>query len=82
MNVGNQVSEITITPTTMDPAASVTVKGRRLQRQSSMVPQRGINTILVKVTAQNGYEFTYTLIVIRQGSSNAKLSALAVSAGT
>jgi hypothetical protein len=85
VNVGNQVSEITITPTTMDPAASVTVNGKAVNSgsPSDAVPLSvGINTILVKVTAQNGYEFTYTLIVIRQGSSNAKLSALAVSAGT
>lgn len=85
VNVGNQVSEITVSPTTADPAASVTVNGKAVNSGSASdaVPLSvGINTVLIKVTAQNGYELTYTLIVIRQGSSNAKLTALAVSVGT
>ena len=85
VNVGNQVSEITVTPTTAHPAASVTVNGKAVNSGSAsdaISIDVGNNTVLVKVRAENGNEKSYTLTVTREGSTNADLSGITLSNGS
>jgi hypothetical protein len=76
----------TVTPTTADSNASVTVNGTPVSsgQPSQQIPlQVGQTTITIVVSAPSVAPTTYTVTVSRlQGSSNANLSALAVSPGT
>ncbi len=84
--VSNATTGLTITPTTADATATVTVNGSSVTsgNASSTIPLSvGDNTITTIVTAQDGTTSkTYTVTVTRAPSSNANLSALALSAGT
>ncbi len=85
VNVGNTVSDIRVTPTTADTSAGVSVNGKVLRSGSTSDAVNldvGQNTVLVKVTAENGSEKTYTLTVIREGSANADLSGIILSSGS
>ena len=75
-SVANSVTTMTATPTLSDPTATVQVTGG-----TGLVV--GPNTVTAKVTAQDGTTIkTYTIVVSRLPSSNANLSALAISSGT
>lgn len=66
--VGSGVSGITVTPTTADANATVTVNGTPVQSgtaSGNITLNVGANTVTVSVTAQNSTVKTYTLIVIR-----------------
>src|SRR5437868_1278066 len=85
-NVGNAVTSITVTPTTNDPTATVTVNGNTVTSgtaSGAINLNVGDNTVTVIGTAQDGIVTdTYTIIVTRAPSSDATLSNLTISAGT
>lgn len=82
--VTNDVYSLTITPTTVDANATVTVNG---QLVTSGMPSEeiqlnvGDNDITVTVTAQDGTTKTYTVKVTRAASINADLTNLELSSG-
>ena len=89
VNVENDASNITITPTLRQADAKVTVNGVVVtsgQASSSIPLNVGDNTINVKVTAQNGTSIiTYTILVNRAApilSTDATLKSLTISSGT
>ncbi|MBB6672965.1 cadherin-like beta sandwich domain-containing protein [Cohnella nanjingensis] len=84
-SVGNATNSITVTPTSADVNASITVNGTAVISGAgqSVFLNTGSNTISVVVTAQDGLSTkTYTLTVTRAASSNANLSGLSISSGT
>ncbi|WP_165452623.1 cadherin-like beta sandwich domain-containing protein [Paenibacillus thalictri] len=84
-NVGNSISSVTVTPTTADGSAAVTVNGVPVDSgvaSASLPLIVGSNTISMEVTAENGTtKKTYTVTVTRAKSSNADLSDLSLSNG-
>jgi len=84
--VATAVSSDTVTPTTGDPAATVTVNGVTVSSGTASAPiplAIGPNTIAVVVTASNGIaKKTYTVVETRAPSPSASLSALKLNAGT
>jgi hypothetical protein len=91
-SVGFPVSSVTVTPTVNESHATVQAKvnagGFTAVTSGSpsgpLALHTGVNTIQVKVTAQDGVTTkTYTISVTRAApSSNANLSSLTISAGT
>ena len=87
-NVANAVNSITVTPTVTDATATVKVNGNTVisgNASAAIALAVGANAITVVVTAQDGTTTqTYTINVTRAAalSSNAGLSALAVSSGS
>jgi len=85
-SVDNTVTATTVTPTTTDTNAKVTVNGVAVSSgtASHSIPLAvGPNTITTDVTAQDGVTTqTYTVTITRAASSNAILSSLALSSGT
>ncbi len=85
-SVANSVSSVTITPTTADANASVTVNGTPVASGTPSNPialNVGANTISLLATAQDGTTTrTFSVTVTRAGSSNATLSSLQISTGT
>ena len=85
-NVANNVNSITVTPTTSDSTATVTVNGTTVPYATASASQPlnvGSNTITATVTAPDGVTVqSYTVTVIRSSSSNASLSNLALSSGS
>jgi hypothetical protein len=83
--VGNGVTSITVTPTTNDPTATITVRGTAVTSGTASTPVNlvvGANTIAVIVTAQNGVTTkNYKITVTRAASTNAKLLTLATNHG-
>ena len=86
VSVGNDVASITLTPTTNDDGASVTVDGTAVTSGTASGANNlivGANSIAVVVTAQDGSAMkTYTVTVTRAASADADLSSLTISAGT
>lgn len=86
VNVANNVSSITLTPTVNQANATVTVNGKAVASAAasgSLALNVGNNTITTIVTAQDGTtKATYTVIVSRAMSSVATLSKLSLSSGT
>ncbi|MBB3058764.1 cadherin-like beta sandwich domain-containing protein, partial [Mucilaginibacter gotjawali] len=84
--VPNDVSSITLTPTTNDAMATVTVNGTAVTSgtASANIPLNfGTNAITTVVTARDGTTTkTYTVTITRVALTNADLANLAVSAGT
>ena len=85
--VANQVSRVTVTPTTVDDQASVTVNGKTVASGSASAGIRltaGETTLIDVVVAawDGGTTQTYTIAVTRGLSGNADLSKLSVSPGT
>jgi hypothetical protein len=89
--VSNATTSVTVTPTKSDSNATIKVKvntGSYVTVASgsasgSLSLNVGSNTISVEVTAEDGTTIkTYTVTVTRAASSNADLSALALSSGT
>ena len=85
-SVDNSVDSVTVTPTANDPSATVTVEGSEVTSgtaSSSIALVAGSpKAISVVVTTPDGTSKTYTVTVTRAMSSDATLSALAVSDGT
>jgi gliding motility-associated-like protein len=83
--VANSANTITITPTVADATATVTVNGTAVTSgnpSGNIALNVGVNNIPVIVTAQDGVTIvTYTIAITRDLSSNASLSALALSDG-
>jgi gliding motility-associated-like protein len=87
VGVPNAVSSITLTPTTNDATATVTVNGTSVTSGTAsgvIALSVGANTITTVVTAQNGTTTqTYTVTVTRAAlNTDATLSALSISNGT
>jgi gliding motility-associated-like protein len=83
-SVVNATTSVQLTPTVADSTASVTVNGTTVLSgsASSGIPLNlGNNNLTITVTAQDGTTNTYTVVVNRALSSNADLTALALSAG-
>jgi len=80
VSVFNTVTAMTVTPSTNDPNATVTVDGVAVLSGSasqSLPLVVGANTITIAVTAQDGVTTQpYTLVVTRPKSPNDNLSAL------
>ncbi|WP_295793684.1 cadherin-like beta sandwich domain-containing protein [Mucilaginibacter sp.] len=70
--VANKVTTITVTPTTQDATATVTVNGTIVASGSASNPitlNVGLNTINTIVTAQSGATKTYSITIRRQSSA-------------
>jgi gliding motility-associated-like protein len=84
-STGNSTSSITITPVVADITATVTVNNIAVTSGSASTSINltvGVNTIQIVVTAQSGVTKTYTIVVSRAASSNAKLSGITLSSGS
>ncbi|WP_145949512.1 cadherin-like beta sandwich domain-containing protein [Paenibacillus sp. Y412MC10] len=71
-NVGHRVSSITVTPTTADSTATLTVNGDPATSgtaSSSIRLDEGPNTITIMVTAQDGTNQTYSVTVTRAANT-------------
>jgi surface protein len=80
-SVANSVSSLIVTPTTNDANATATVNGASPATPVTLA--LGSNTVTVQVTAQDGVTTqSYTVAVTRAASSDATLSALALSQGS
>jgi len=81
----NLTTSVTITPTTSDANATVTINGTTVTSGTPSASQPlnvGPNYFTIKVTAQNGTTVkTYSLTVTRLKSADATLSNLTVSVG-
>ncbi|MEL7719561.1 cadherin-like beta sandwich domain-containing protein [Citromicrobium bathyomarinum] len=85
VTLGSDVETITFTPTVSDAGATVTVAGSAVASGSESAPVAipvGTTPIAVVVTAADGTSQAYTVVVTRAASSDARLSALAISQGT
>jgi hypothetical protein len=71
LNVANEVTAIELTATPDDPKSTVEITG-------NTDLETGSNTVLVKVTAENGAVKTYTLTVNRAKSNSNKLTTLTI----
>ncbi|HEY4327110.1 MAG TPA: cadherin-like beta sandwich domain-containing protein [Mucilaginibacter sp.] len=84
-NVSNNVNSITLTPTAADPTAIIKVNGIIVTSGTPSASQPmviGGNTILITITAANGTTTqSYSVTVLRAGSSRAMLSGMYVSSG-
>ncbi len=77
-NVGNSVTNVTITATANDTKANVAGNGTKTLVE-------GVNTFTVTVTAENGSTASYTVTITRAGaaaSTDATLKSLFLSSGT
>ncbi|MBP1962491.1 S-layer homology domain-containing protein [Paenibacillus aceris] len=84
MSVANNVENVTVTPTSSDAAASMSVNGSAVLsgQASTAIPLNvGANRIEVVVTAADHSTKTYTIVVTRI-SNNALLTSLSVDQGT
>ena len=83
--VGNGITSITLTPTASAATSAIKVNGTTVLSgaASAALPLIvGPNTITTVVTAQDGVtKQTYTVVVTRAGSANAKLLSLTTSSG-
>jgi gliding motility-associated-like protein len=82
--VASAISSVTVTPTTSNPGAAVTVNGSSVPSgtASTAIPLSvGLNTITVAVTASDGNVNTYTIAVTRAPSPDSFLSGLVLSQG-
>ena len=84
-SVANSVSSVTVTPTTSDAAATVTVNGTAVASGTPSGPialNIGPNVITTVVTAQDGATTqTYTVTITRAPSAVASLSGITPSKG-
>lgn len=86
VDVANNVTSLSVTPTLDDPAATMTVNAQPTasgQARTILLDSSGQSTtITITVTAQNGNEKTYLISVSRGVSGNNNLRSLTVSPGT
>jgi len=82
----NMLSAVTVTPTAVDPDATIKVNGKNVASgtaSAAIAVPDGLSTISVVVTASDGVTSkTYTITVNRPASNNDNLSALTTSVGT
>jgi len=85
-HVSNGIASLTVTPTTGDPNATVTVNGSPVTSgtPSATIPLAvGTTTITTSVTAQDGTTtHSYVVLVTRSPSANASLSAIKLNPST
>ena len=85
VDVASSVASVTVTAQPQDAGATVSINGQPTTNQSVSLNAAGSSTAIpIEVTAPNGSQKTYTIIVSRAAfipSGNNNLSALAVSAG-
>jgi len=85
-SVANTLTSMTVTPTTADPTATITVNGLATASGSPSAPVSlnvGANNITILVTAQDGVTTqAYTVTVTRAQSTNANLASYKISIGT
>ena len=84
-SVANGITSITVTPTTADPTATVTVDGVAVASGTASNPitlSPGSNAITVVVTSQAGNKLIYTITMFGPVSTLSTLSSLTISAGT
>ncbi len=87
-SVANSVSSTTVTATVADTTARLTINGTATASGAASAPISlavGVDSIFVVVTAPDSTQKTYAMGITRaapNASSNANLSALAISAGT
>lgn len=86
VDVANNVTSLTVTPTLSDPGATMAVNGQPTisgqARTITLGPAGQPTNIPVVVTAQNGNVKNYLVTVSRGVSSNNNLQSLTVSPGT
>jgi gliding motility-associated-like protein len=84
-NVANNVNSIILTPTTIDPTATVSVNGSTVTSGTALPAQPldiGGNTIIITASTQGGaITQSYSLTIFRAGSSSAVLTGLSLSSG-
>ncbi|MBF0430243.1 MAG: cadherin-like beta sandwich domain-containing protein [Fibrobacteria bacterium] len=85
VSVPNTVAKFSVTPTTFDSNATITIDGKTIKNgieSDSVNLSVDINPILIKVTAQDGKVIrTYEINVTRLRSGNAKLTEITHSIG-
>ena len=85
VNVASTVASFAVTAQPQDAGATVSINGQPTTNQSVSLNAAGSSTAIpIEVTAPNGSQKTYTVVVNRAAivlSGNNNLSALAVSAG-
>ncbi len=82
ITVANEVSSITLTPALSSLLASFEISKNDVMDDTDIALDVGVQTVKIKVIAQNSSEKTYTIQVTRQAaaqSSNAFLSSLILS---
>jgi gliding motility-associated-like protein len=82
--VAYATTSITLTPTPVDPSATIKVNGNGTTSGAASAPialLTGPNTIPVEVTAGDGSVKTYTVTVTRTGSNNTGLNSMTISPG-
>jgi gliding motility-associated-like protein len=82
--VAYTTTSITLTPTPVDPSATIKVNGNGTTSGAASAPialLTGPNTIPVEVTAGDGSVKTYTVTVARTGSSNTGLNSMTINPG-
>ncbi|MCX7571876.1 cadherin-like beta sandwich domain-containing protein [Tumebacillus sp. DT12] len=85
VEVGNEVTSLTVTPTAAESMAEITVNGVEVVSGTGKAVSPlavGPNTITIAVTAEDGTPNSYVITVNRAESSNADLSNLTVSEGS
>lgn len=87
VDVASSVTNIRVTPTVRDPAATMKVNGQDAaseQAQTITLRDPGLSTVIsIVVTAQNGTQKSYTLVVSRAAlGGNNNLQSLTVSPGS
>ena len=87
VNVANTVNSVTVRPTLADATATMTVNGQTANSGQTRTIQLGspdsTTPIIIIVTAQNGTQNTYTIVVSRAAlGGNNNLQGLAVSPGS
>ncbi|WP_405223994.1 cadherin-like beta sandwich domain-containing protein [Lentisalinibacter sediminis] len=83
VTVGNAVTEVSVTATASDDAATLTVDGAATDSGAASAPVAlmvGTTSIDIVVTAEDGTTKTYAITVTREPSDDATLSALELSA--
>ncbi len=86
VNVASTVASVVVTPTLQDTTATMTVNGTPTtsgQARSITLLAPGSNTFInVKVTAENGSQNNYVVVVTRAALGDNNLSALTISSGS
>ena len=80
VDVDNDVASVTLTPTTSDTTAHVTVAGTAVTSATAsgaITLNVGANAIAIVVTAQNGTEKTYTVTVTRGANTAPRITTAA-----
>ena len=80
VDVDNDVASVTLTPTTNDDDASVTVAGTAVTSATAsgaITLNVGANAIAIVVTAQNGTEKTYTVTIDRGANTAPRITTAA-----